>query len=74
MFLRLYQNSMYGADNAMRDSTIINCLDAETQTIILPRLSENSWTFANVSRAFTEEVGSQKACGDPHVCCFAGKG
>ena len=61
MFLRLYQNSMYGADNAMRDSTIINCLDAETQTIILPRLPENGWTFANVSRALTEEFGSQEA-------------
>ncbi|KAJ9053101.1 hypothetical protein DSO57_1027539 [Entomophthora muscae] len=41
MFLHLYQNSMYGTDNAMRDSTIINCLDAETQIIILPHLPEN---------------------------------
>ncbi|KAJ9064652.1 hypothetical protein DSO57_1028162 [Entomophthora muscae] len=30
MFLHQYQNSMYGADNVTRDSTIINCLDAET--------------------------------------------
>ncbi|KAJ9090149.1 hypothetical protein DSO57_1005320 [Entomophthora muscae] len=61
MFLRLYQNSMYDADNAMRDSIIIYCLYAETQTIILPRLPENSWTFAYVSRTLTQEFGSQEA-------------
>ncbi|KAJ9073573.1 hypothetical protein DSO57_1014760 [Entomophthora muscae] len=61
MFLCLYQNSMYGADNTMRDSTIINCLNAETQTIILLHLPENGWTFANVSRALTQEFGSQEA-------------
>ncbi|KAJ9078301.1 hypothetical protein DSO57_1007855 [Entomophthora muscae] len=36
MFLRLYQNSMYGEDEAMKDATIINCLDTDTQTLILP--------------------------------------
>ncbi|KAJ9071009.1 hypothetical protein DSO57_1001779 [Entomophthora muscae] len=41
MFLQLYQNSMYGADEAMKDATIINCLDTDTQTLILPCLPEN---------------------------------
>ncbi|KAJ9058682.1 hypothetical protein DSO57_1010022 [Entomophthora muscae] len=45
----------------MRDSTIINFLDAKTQTIILLRLPENKQNFANVSRALTEEFGSQEA-------------
>lgn len=61
MFLKLYRNSMYGADSAMMDSAIINCLDSETQTIILPRLPENGWTFANVSKALIEEFGSHEA-------------
>ena len=30
MFLRLYGNTMYGTDNAMKNSAIFNCLDAET--------------------------------------------
>ncbi|KAJ9077140.1 hypothetical protein DSO57_1019580 [Entomophthora muscae] len=49
MFLWLYQNSMYGADEAMKDATIINCLDTDTQTLILPCLSEKGWTYANIS-------------------------
>ncbi|KAJ9059085.1 hypothetical protein DSO57_1006216 [Entomophthora muscae] len=61
MFLWLYQNSMYGADEAMKDATIINCLDTDTQTLILPRLPENGWTYANISWALMEEFGSQEA-------------
>ncbi|KAJ9062501.1 hypothetical protein DSO57_1010073 [Entomophthora muscae] len=41
MFLWLYQNSMYGAYEAMKDATIINCLDTATHTLILPCLPEN---------------------------------
>ncbi|KAJ9064795.1 hypothetical protein DSO57_1026551 [Entomophthora muscae] len=36
MFLWLYQNSMYGADEAIKDTNIINCQDNDTQTLILP--------------------------------------
>ncbi|KAJ9067268.1 hypothetical protein DSO57_1001376 [Entomophthora muscae] len=61
MFLWLYQNSMYGADKAMKDATIINCLDTDTQTLILPHLPENGWTYANISQALMEEFGSQEA-------------
>ncbi|KAJ9070607.1 hypothetical protein DSO57_1006022 [Entomophthora muscae] len=59
MFLQLYQNSIYGADEAMKDATILNCLDTDTQTLILPRLPENGWTYANISLALIEEFGSQ---------------
>ena len=52
---------MYGADEAMKNSAIFNCLDAETQTIIMPRLPERGWTFANVSKALMEEFGSEEA-------------
>ncbi|KAJ9075375.1 hypothetical protein DSO57_1036747 [Entomophthora muscae] len=34
MFLLLYQNSIYSADEAMKDATIINCLDTGTQMLI----------------------------------------
>ncbi|KAJ9063500.1 hypothetical protein DSO57_1000083 [Entomophthora muscae] len=61
MFLRLYKNTMYGADEAMKNSAIFNCLDSETQTIIMPRLPERGWTFANVSKALMEEFGSEEA-------------
>ena len=61
MFLKLYENTMYGADEAMKNSAIFNCLDTETQTIIMPRLPENGWTFANVSKALVEEFGSEEA-------------
>ncbi|KAJ9066477.1 hypothetical protein DSO57_1008967 [Entomophthora muscae] len=61
MFLQLYQNSMYGADEAMKDATIINFLDTDTQTLILPCLPENGWAYANMSWALMEEFGSQEA-------------
>ncbi|KAJ9049729.1 hypothetical protein DSO57_1021496 [Entomophthora muscae] len=61
MFLWLYQNLMYGADEAMKDTTIINCLVTKTQRLILPCISENSWTYANISWALMEEFGSQEA-------------
>ena len=61
MVLQLYKNTMYGADTAQKYSTIINCLDVETQTIILPRLPANVWTFSNVSKALLEEFGIQEA-------------
>lgn len=61
MFLQLYENSMYGADLPMKNSSIINCLDSEVQTLILPRLPTRSWTFDNVSKALIEEYGSEEA-------------
>ncbi|KAJ9062552.1 hypothetical protein DSO57_1009608 [Entomophthora muscae] len=61
IFLWLYQNSMYGADKAMKDATIIKCLETDAQTLILPRLPENSWTYANILWALMEEFGSQEA-------------
>ncbi|KAJ9064442.1 hypothetical protein DSO57_1030555 [Entomophthora muscae] len=61
MFLRLYQNSMYGADKAIKNATIINCLDTDTQTLILPCLPENGWTYTNILLALMEEFGSQEA-------------
>ncbi|KAJ9063568.1 hypothetical protein DSO57_1039544 [Entomophthora muscae] len=36
MFLWLYQNSMYGADEAMKDTTIINCLETDADTTLPP--------------------------------------
>ncbi|KAJ9060658.1 hypothetical protein DSO57_1028608 [Entomophthora muscae] len=61
MFLQLYQNSMYGADKAMKDTTIIKCLDTNKQTLILSSLPENSWTYTNILQALMEEFGSQEA-------------
>ncbi|KAJ9055618.1 hypothetical protein DSO57_1002093 [Entomophthora muscae] len=61
MFLWLYQNLMYGADETMKDTTIINCLVTKTQRLILLCLPENSWTYANISWALMEEFGSQEA-------------
>ncbi|KAJ9072780.1 hypothetical protein DSO57_1023711 [Entomophthora muscae] len=61
MFLWLYQNSLYGADEAMKDANIINCLDTSTKTFILPYLLENKWTYANILWALMEEFGSQEA-------------
>ncbi|KAJ9069596.1 hypothetical protein DSO57_1016902 [Entomophthora muscae] len=61
MFLRLYQNSMYGEDEAMKDATIINFLATDTQTLILPCPPENGWTYANIFWALMEEFGSQEA-------------
>ncbi|KAJ9087401.1 hypothetical protein DSO57_1033693 [Entomophthora muscae] len=61
MFLRLYQNSMYGADEAMKDFTIINFLDTDTHTLILPHLRENGWIYANISQALIEDFGNQEA-------------
>ncbi|KAJ9083460.1 hypothetical protein DSO57_1034554 [Entomophthora muscae] len=52
---------MYGADEATKNSAIFNCLDAKTQKIIMPCLPEQSWTFANVSRALIEEFSSKEA-------------
>ncbi|KAJ9079225.1 hypothetical protein DSO57_1011394 [Entomophthora muscae] len=52
---------MYSADKAMKSSVIFNCLDAEPQTIIIPRLPENGCTFANVSRALMEKFSSEEA-------------
>ncbi|KAJ9051886.1 hypothetical protein DSO57_1039542 [Entomophthora muscae] len=85
-----------GLMGAMKNSAIFNCLDSETQTIIMPRPPERGWTFANVSKALMDEFGRKEAlnnqkmdfveggikkgeimkkfCGDPHVCCFSGKG
>ncbi|KAJ9071325.1 hypothetical protein DSO57_1038067 [Entomophthora muscae] len=57
----LYQNSMYGADEAMKDAVIINCLDTDTQTLILPCLPENGCTCSNILRALMEEFGGQEA-------------
>ncbi|KAJ9075083.1 hypothetical protein DSO57_1000363 [Entomophthora muscae] len=51
---------MYGADEAMKNSAIFNCLDSETQTIIMPRLPERGWTFSNVSKALMDEFGSKE--------------
>ncbi|KAJ9050089.1 hypothetical protein DSO57_1017766 [Entomophthora muscae] len=61
IFLRLYQNSMYRADEAMKDATIINCLDIDTKTLILSCLPENGWTYSNILQALMEEFGSQEA-------------
>ncbi|KAJ9049431.1 hypothetical protein DSO57_1024559 [Entomophthora muscae] len=61
MFLRLYQNSIYGADEAMKNATIINFLETDTQPLILPCLQGNSWTYANISWALMEEFDSQEA-------------
>ncbi|KAJ9064797.1 hypothetical protein DSO57_1026553 [Entomophthora muscae] len=61
MFLRLYENTIYGADEAMKSSAIFNCLDFETQTTIMPRLLERGCTFANVSKALLDEFGSEEA-------------
>ncbi|KAJ9062670.1 hypothetical protein DSO57_1008127 [Entomophthora muscae] len=61
MFLWLYQNSMYRADEAMKNAIIINCLDTDTQTLILPCLPENGWTYANISWSLMEAFGSQEA-------------
>ncbi|KAJ9054813.1 hypothetical protein DSO57_1010448 [Entomophthora muscae] len=55
MFLWLYQNSMYGADEAMKDDVIINFLDTDTQTLILPCLPENDWTYNNILWALMEK-------------------
>ncbi|KAJ9081681.1 hypothetical protein DSO57_1012149 [Entomophthora muscae] len=61
MFLQLYQNSIYGTDEAIKSVIVINCLDTDTKTLILPCLPENCWTYANISRVLMEEFGSQEA-------------
>ncbi|KAJ9064818.1 hypothetical protein DSO57_1026393 [Entomophthora muscae] len=61
MFFWLYQNSMYGEDEAIKNATVINCLDTDTQTLILPCLPENGWTYKNISQALMEDFGSQEA-------------
>ncbi|KAJ9048892.1 hypothetical protein DSO57_1030055 [Entomophthora muscae] len=61
MFLWLYNNSMYGADKAMKNAAIFNCLNSENQTIIMPRLLEQGWTYKNISRALIAEFGSKEA-------------
>lgn len=58
LFLKLYENSMYGAGEAMMDTSIINCLNSDTQTLIMPRLPEHRWTYTDVSLALIEEFGS----------------
>ncbi|KAJ9052940.1 hypothetical protein DSO57_1029100 [Entomophthora muscae] len=61
MFLRLYENTMYGADEAIQNSAIFNCLDSETQKIIMTRLPKRGWTFTNVSKVLMDEFGSKDA-------------
>ncbi|KAJ9066160.1 hypothetical protein DSO57_1012351 [Entomophthora muscae] len=65
MFLCLYNNLMYGTDNDMNNTAIFNYLDLETQTIIIPRLPEQGWTYKNVFRALIAEFGSEEAL----FCC-----
>ncbi|KAJ9050326.1 hypothetical protein DSO57_1015351 [Entomophthora muscae] len=45
----------------MKNSAIFNCLDSETQNIIIPRLPERVWTFANISKALMDEFGIKEA-------------
>ncbi|KAJ9086713.1 hypothetical protein DSO57_1000970 [Entomophthora muscae] len=61
MFLLLYQSSMYGVDEAMKDATIINFLDTDTQTLLLTCLPENGWTYPKISWALMEEFSSQES-------------
>ncbi|KAJ9084381.1 hypothetical protein DSO57_1025102 [Entomophthora muscae] len=56
-----YYPAILSPDEAMKDATIINCLDTDTQTLTLAHLQENGWTYANISWALTEEFGSQEA-------------
>lgn len=57
----MYELSMYGADEVMKNASILNCLDSETQTLILPRLPNHRWTFRDVAKALMEEYGSDVA-------------
>ncbi|KAJ9085961.1 hypothetical protein DSO57_1009011 [Entomophthora muscae] len=60
MFLWLYENTMYGADEAMKNSAIFNCLNIKSHTAIMQLLPERGWIFVNVSRALMEEFGSEE--------------
>lgn len=61
IFIRLYENSMYGADEKAKASAIINCLDTETQTIIMGGISEYNWMYDEVKEALKNQFGSKES-------------
>ena len=59
-FVRIFENSMLGATDADKSSTIINCLDAASVELVIHYLPACHWTIKKVKDAIVKEFGHPK--------------
>ena len=59
-FVRLFENSMLGATDSEKSSSIINCLDAASVELVIPYLPACHWIFKKVKDAIVKEFGHPK--------------
>lgn len=60
-FIRLFENSMYGATDIEKASTIINCLDPASIDLVMPHLPQRQWTYQEVRDAIIIEFNNPEA-------------
>ncbi|KAJ9052071.1 hypothetical protein DSO57_1037812 [Entomophthora muscae] len=51
-FIRLFEMSMYGANNQDKATRLLNQLDAASTDLIIPHMPQNNWSYATAKQAF----------------------
>ncbi|KAJ9074057.1 hypothetical protein DSO57_1010145 [Entomophthora muscae] len=57
-FIRLFEISMYGANNQDKAITLLNQLDAASTNLIIPHMPQNDWSYAAAKQALLYKFGS----------------
>ncbi|KAJ9078757.1 hypothetical protein DSO57_1003615 [Entomophthora muscae] len=57
-FSRLFEMSMYGANNQDKVTTLLNQLDAASTDLIIPHMLQNNWSYAAAKQALLYKFGS----------------
>ncbi|KAJ9049317.1 hypothetical protein DSO57_1025739 [Entomophthora muscae] len=57
-FIRLFEMSMYGANNQDKATTLLNQLDAASTDLIIPHMPHNDWSYATAKQDLLYEFGS----------------
>ncbi|KAJ9059536.1 hypothetical protein DSO57_1001605 [Entomophthora muscae] len=57
-FIRLFEMSMYGANNQDKATTLLNQLDAASTDLIIPHMPQNNWSYAAAKQALLYKFGS----------------
>ncbi|KAJ9051729.1 hypothetical protein DSO57_1001995 [Entomophthora muscae] len=57
-FIRLFEMSMYGANNQDKATTLLNQLDAASTDLIIPHMLQNNWSYAAAKQALLYKIES----------------
>ena len=58
-FLKLFNNSMFGATDREKATTVINCLDTVCVELVMPHLPAKRWSYYEACATIIAKFGSE---------------